>query len=155
MLDHLSWEGDAPLVLTPKHKSDQERNNCYPKHVYTNPENPFICSILSTAIHFFSGGWRRDGSKKLLFLGRASEGRFSKWLRELVKKYKDNLEVIGIVSFEIGTHSFHKGVATFTFICPGGPSTVCIFLKAGWSLGPVTSRYIFAGHGEDQVENRF
>ena len=43
MLDHLSWEGDAPLVLTPKHKSDQERYNCYPKHVYANPENPFVC----------------------------------------------------------------------------------------------------------------
>ena len=154
MLDHLSWEGDALLVSTPKHKSDQERNNCYPKHVYANPENPFICPMLSMAIHFFSGGWRRDGAKQLLFQGTASEGRFSKWLRELVKKYKDNLEVIGIVSFEIVTHSFRKGVATFASSCPGGPSTVCIFLRARWSLGPVTSRYIFAGHGGDQVRAR-
>ena len=28
---------------------------------------------------------------------------------------------------------------------------MCIFLRAGWSLGAVTSRYIFAGHGGDQV----
>ena len=67
MLDHLSWENDALLVTTPKHKGDQEGNHCYPKHVFANPDNPFICPILSMGIHFFSGGWRRDGSKHLLF----------------------------------------------------------------------------------------
>jgi hypothetical protein len=107
--------------------------------------------VTSMAIHFFSGGWRREGSKRLLFQGTANESRFSKWLRELVKEFKDHLEVIGLLSFEIGTHSFGKGVATFASSCPGGPSTVCIFLRAGWSLGAVTSRYIFAGHGGDQV----
>ena len=152
LLDHLSWENDALLVSTPKHKGDQEGNNCYPKHVYANPDNPFICPILSMAIHFFSGGWRRDGSKQLLFQGTANEGRFSKWLRDIVKRYKESLEILGILSFEVGTHSFRKGVATFAASCPGGPSTVCIFLRAGWSLGAVTSRYIFAGHGGDQVD---
>lgn len=152
MLDHISWESDALLISTPKHKGDQEGNNCYPKHVYANPDNPFICPVLSMAIHFFSGGWRRDGAKQLLFQGVANESRFSKWLRELVREFKDNLEVIGLLSIEIGTHSFRKGVATFASSCPGGPSTVCIFLRAGWSLGAVTSRYIFAGQGGDQVQ---
>ena len=153
LLDHLSWENDSLLVSTPKHKGDQEGNNCYPKHVYANPDNPFICPILSLAIHFFSGGWRRDGSKQLLFQGTANEGRFSKWLRDIAKKYKESLEVLGILSFEVGTHSFRKVVAAFAASCPGGPSTVCIFLRAGWSLGAVTSRYIFAGHGGDQVDS--
>ena len=81
LLDHLSWENDSLLVSTPKHKGDQEGNNFYPKHVYAYPDNPNIFPILSTAIHFFSGGWRRDGSKHLLFQGTANEGRFSKWLR--------------------------------------------------------------------------
>lgn len=151
MLDHLSWENDSLVVTTPKHKGDQEGNHCYPKHVYANPDNPFICPILSMGIHFFSGGWRRDGSKHLLFQGAANESRFSKWLRELVRKFKDSLEVIGVLSFDIGTHSFRKGVATFASSCPGGPSTASIFLRAGWSLGAVTSRYIFAGEGGDQV----
>ena len=131
MLDHISWESDALLISTPKHKGDQEGNNCYPKHVYANPDNPFICPVLSMAIHFFSGGWRREGAKQLLFQGTASESRFGKWLRELVSEFKDHLEVIGLLSFEIGTHSFRKGVATFASSCPGGPSTVCIFLRAG------------------------
>jgi hypothetical protein len=152
MLDHLSWENDSLLVTTPKHKGDQEGNHCYPKHVYANPDNPYICPILSMGIHFFSGGWRREGSKQLLFQGTANESRFSKWLRDLVRKYKDSLEVIGILSFDIGTHSFRKGVATFAASCPGGPSQVSIYLRAGWSLGTVTSRYIFAGDGGDQVK---
>lgn len=152
MLNHLSWENDSLVVTTPKHKGDQEGNHCYPKHVYANPDNPFICPILSMGIHFFSGGWRRDGSKQLLFQGTANESRFSKWLRDIVRKYKDSLEVLGVLSFDIGTHSFRKGVATFASSCPGGPSTVSIFLRAGWSLGAVTSRYIFAGDGGDQVK---
>lgn len=92
--------------------------------------------------------------EEILFQGTANEGRFSKWLRELVKNYKDSLEILGVLSFEVGTHSFRKGVATFASSCPGGPTTVCIFLRAGWSLGAVTSRYIFAGHGGDQVTIR-
>jgi hypothetical protein len=68
------------------------------------------------AIHFFSGGWRREGSKRLLFQGTANESRFRKWLRELVKELKDHLEVIRLLSFEIGTHSFRKGVATFVVL---------------------------------------
>jgi hypothetical protein len=62
MLDHISWESVALLISTPKYKSDQEGHNCYPKHVYANPDNPFICPVLSMAVHFFSGGWRRQGS---------------------------------------------------------------------------------------------
>ena len=44
-----------------------------------------------------------------------------------------------------------KGVATFVADCPAGPSPVNVFLRAGWSLGAVTSRYILAGQGGDQV----
>ena len=154
LLDHLSWENDALLVSTPKHKGDQKGDNCYPKHVHADPDNPYICPILSMAIHFFSCGWRRDGSKHLLFQGTANEGRVSKWLWELDKNYKNSLEILGVLSFGVGTHSFRKGVATFASSYSGGPSTVCIFLRAGWNLGAVTSRYIFAGHGGDQVTIR-
>lgn len=54
-----------------------------------------------------------------------------------------SLQALGNTSFEIGSHSFRKGVATFVAGCPAGPSPVNVFLRAGWSLGAVTSRYIF------------
>ncbi len=36
----------------------------------------------------------------------------------------------------------------------GGPTSVAIWLRAGWSLGPVQSRYIFQGQGGDQFVGR-
>lgn len=155
MLQHISWENDSLLITTPKHKGDQEGNNCYPKHVYANTENPMICPILPMAIPVFSGGWRRDGAKHMLFAGSAAESRFGKWLRELMEKHSDTVGLYGISSFEIGTHSFRKGVATFVAGCPAGPSPISIFLRAGWSLGAVTARYIFAGQGGDQVSVQY
>ena len=35
-----------------------------------------------------------------------------------------------------------------------GPSTVQVFLRAGWSLGNVQDRYLFAGAGGDQLTGR-
>ena len=151
MFQHISWEGDSLLITTPKHKGDQEGNNCYPKHVFANPVNPNICPVLSMAILIFSSGWRRDGAKHMLFTGSSTEARFGKWLRGVLVHSANSLQALGNVSFEIGTHSFRKGVATFVAGCPAGPSPINVFLRAGWSLGAVTSRYIFAGQGGDQV----
>ena len=48
---------------------------------------------------------------------------------------------------KIGTHSFRKGVASFLASCPDDPGAISIFLRAGWTLGAVQSRYLFAGQG--------
>ena len=37
---------------------------------------------------------------------------------------------------------------------PGGPSTVSLFLRCGWKLGDIQSRYIFEGDGADQYLGR-
>ena len=151
MLQHISWEQDAMVITTPKHKGDQEGNNCYPKHVYANPVNPTICPILSMALLIFGGGWQRSGAKHMLLRGTATEGRFSKWLKGIMNSNGASMIALGIIAFDIGTHSFRKGVATFVAGCVAGPSAISIFLRAGWSLGVVTSRYIFTGQGGDQV----
>ena len=54
----------------------------------------------------------------------------------------------------IGTHSFRKGIASFLSGTPGGATAISIYLRAGWSLGPVQSRYILEGEGGDQVCGR-
>ena len=143
MLQHISWEQDAMVITTPKHKGDQEGNNCYPKHVYANPLNPAICLILSMALLIFGGEWQRSGAKRMLFRGTATVGRFSKWLKGIMTSNGTSMVSLGIIAFDIGTHSFRKGVATFV----AGSSAISIFLRAGWSLGVVTSLYIFTGQG--------
>ena len=155
MLQHISWEQDSLLITTPKHKGDQEGNNCYPKHVYANPESPVICPVLSMSLLIFASGWKRDGSKHMLFQGAATESRFSKWLKATIKTCAVSIGLLGMLAFDIGTHSFRKGVATFVAGCPAGPSAINIFLRAGWSLGAVASRYIFTGQGGDQVSYNY
>ena len=61
---------------------------------------------------------------------------------------------MGMSITDIGTHSCRKGAATAISNCPGGPQSVSIWLRAGWSLGSVQDRYIFAGSGGDQFVGR-
>lgn len=61
---------------------------------------------------------------------------------------------MGVYISEIGTHSFRKGVSTYLGSQPGGPSPISVFLRAGWSLGRVQSRYIFENEGGDQFVGR-
>ena len=61
---------------------------------------------------------------------------------------------MGLIISEIGSHSFRKGIASALANNPGGPTAINIWLRAGWSLGPVQSRYIFEGAGGDQFVGR-
>lgn len=61
---------------------------------------------------------------------------------------------MGLIIADIGTHSFRKGIATVLANKPGGHAAISIWLRAGWSLGSVQSRYIFEGAGGDQFVGR-
>ena len=84
----------------------------------------------------------------------ATESRFGKWLLSICKEYSAQLQQFGIEIKDIGTHSFRKGVSSFVTSIPGGPSVISVYLRAGWSLGPVQSRYILEGEGGDQLCGR-
>ena len=90
-------------------------------------------------------------NQHMLFRGTATEGRLSKWLKGIMTSNGASMISLGIIAFDIGTHSFRKGVATFVGRCIAGLSAISIFLPAGWSLGVVTSRHIFTGQGGDHV----
>lgn len=156
MFDHLTWSGDAMVVVFPSHKGDQEGKNVLPKHVYANPFSPSICPILSMAVYVFSIAFRSPDRKSYLFGDNkdANEGRFSKWLRTYCSHNRSELLSLGLVIEDIGTHSFRKGVATGLSSMCGGPSPIAIYLRAGWSLGPVQSRYILESGGGDQLCGR-
>jgi hypothetical protein len=86
--------------------------------------------------------------------GEASEKRFSQWLRSVCSVNETEILNMGVLISDIGTHSLRKGVTSYLGTQPGGPSNIAIFLRAGWSLGAVQSRYIFEGEGGDQYVGR-
>ena len=97
---------------------------------------------------------RATGARMVLFSESNNEGRFSKWLGKTCLGREEKIREMGICITMIGTHSFRKGIAIYLSSHPDGPSPVNIFLRAGWSLGNVQSRYIFAGSGGDQFVGR-
>ena len=139
-------------------KADQEGKNCSPKHVFANPQTPEICPILSFGIFLFTSGIRRNGASPIVFSDNINntEDRFSNWLKTICS-VAENLAVLvqyGVDVVEVGTHSFRKGVAEFLSGMVGGASPISIYLRAGWSLGPVQSRYILEAQGGDQLCGR-
>lgn len=151
---HIFWKEDSMIVVFPKHKGDIAGETSLPKHVYANPFRPEACPILAFALYEFTRGFRNHAGRVFEAEAKASESRFGKWLKDVCKTISAELISFGIQLLDIGTHSFRKGVASFVTSIPGGPSVIAVYLRAGWSLGPVQSRYILEGDGGDQLCGR-
>ena len=164
MMEHIGWEGDALLISTPKHKADQEGAKCFSRHLYANPSNPAVCPVLALAVLVFCRSIKHDPSQPAnsparpnfrIFDGAFSEARFSEVLARCIASLPDSeLTRLGGERKQLGTHSVRKGAATFCTGMINGPSTVQVFMRAGWSLGNVQDRYLFAGAGGDQLTGR-
>lgn len=107
----------------------------------------------SLAILVFTRGRPIKSTTPLVF-GPDVKEKFAQWLKRTCKQYDDEMLSIGLSILDIGSHSFRKGVATALSNNPGGPQSVSIWLRAGWSLGNVQNRYIFVGSGGDQFVGR-
>ncbi|KAH9151940.1 hypothetical protein AeRB84_005565 [Aphanomyces euteiches] len=151
--DHMTWKGDAFVVRFAFTKHDQEGINNVPRHVYANVFQPSICPILSLAILVFTRGVRLENTSRLVFDQNAKD-RFSSWLSRACAENRQQFELLGLPIEDFGTHSFRKGVASEISNTPGGPPAVNVWLRAGWTLGSVQGRYIFAGDGGDQFVGR-
>jgi hypothetical protein len=164
MMEHISWEGDALLISTPKHKGDQEGVKCFARHVYANPSNPTICPVLSLAILTFVRSIRHDHELSptvqslpnfRVFDGTDNTARYSDVLGRIIATVPPSeAHLLGGDKKQLGTHSVRKGAASYCAGMISGPSTVQVFLRAGWSLGNVQDRYLFAGAGGDQLTGR-
>jgi hypothetical protein len=163
MMEHIGWEADALLITTPKHKGDQEGVKCFARHLYANPAHPAICPVLALAILTFVRSLRHDpdspGGDALpsfrVFDGENNGPRFSDMLlRTIAAVPPSEAHVLGGEKNQLGTHSVRKGAASYCAGMINGPSTVQVFLRAGWSLGNVQDRYLFAGAGGDQLTGR-
>jgi hypothetical protein len=162
MMEHVSWEGDALLISTPKHKGDQEGVKCFARHLYANPLSPVICPVLALAVLTFTRVLRHDpqaGAQSLpnyrVFDGTSNDARWSEALGRILSLLPEaDVRMLGAEKKQLGTHSVRKGAATYCTGMVNGPSTVQVFLRAGWSLGNVQDRYLFAGAGGDQLTGR-
>ncbi|MGH8399103.1 MAG: hypothetical protein ACRETA_12800 [Gammaproteobacteria bacterium] len=168
MMEHVGWEADSLLITTPKHKGDQEGVKCFSRHLYANPLNPVICPVLALAIVTFMRVLKHDhltessgqsSSAALpnyrIFDGAHNEKRFSDVLIGTIASLPaSDLPRLGGEKKQLGTHSVRKGAASYCAGLINGPSMVQVFLRAGWSLGNVQDRYLFAGAGGDQLTGR-
>ena len=163
MMEHVGWEEDALLITTPKHKGDQEGAKCFARHLYSNPTFPEICPVLALAVLTFARTLRHDPSSDdnaappsfRVFDGPNSTARFSDSLQRCIARLPDeHVSLLGAERKQLGTHSVRKGAVSYCSGMMNGPSTVQIYLRAGWSLGNVQDRYLFAGAGGDQLTGR-
>lgn len=164
MMEHVGWEADSLLVSTPKHKGDQEGAKCFARHLYANPLHPVICPVLALAVLTFTRVAKHDPTHTAastgppnyrIFNGGHNESRFSEVLGRIIAAVPDtHLSQLGSDKKQLGTHSVRKGAASYCAGMVNGPSTVQVFLRAGWSLGNVQDRYLFAGAGGDQLTGR-
>ena len=164
MMEHVAWESDSLLISTPKSKSDQEGAKCFARHLYANPLNPIICPVLALAVLVFSRIAKHDPAHSAasptlpnyrIFDGANNKSRFSEILGRMIAAVPEaDLTRLGAERKQLGTHSVRKGAASYCAGMVNGPSTVQVFLRAGWSLGNVQDRYLFAGAGGDQLTGR-
>lgn len=148
---HFSWDNDSLVIDMSKHKADQAGERITPKHIYANPYKPATCPFLALALHVFSTAFRADGEDKdKLFLSKYSYDTFCKWFGEALRSMSN----LGFQPEDYGTHSFRKGIASFVAGFIGGPGIISIFLRAGWSVGPVQDRYLTYADGGDQLCGR-
>jgi hypothetical protein len=154
MLQHIDWREDAVIVTFARHKGDQTGEGLgNEKHMYANPNNPQICPVLALAVLIFTKHRIGDALLSQLLEDHGSKKRFNKILNSVVKTIPDNVN-LGASKKHIGSHSNRKGSSTFVLGLSSSISAVQVYLRAGWSLGNVQDRYIFAGAGGGQVVGR-
>lgn len=155
LYQHFSWENDSLVIRIPRHKGDQEGRKAMLRHVYANSEDPTVCPVTALGIHILCNPYRVDGDQRV-FHQYSIKRDFSYWLVNTLKTLSDvENDVIGSTPEDIGTHSVRKGVATYISSLPGTVTMVALFLRMGWSLGNVASRYLFEGEGgQDQMIGR-
>jgi len=158
MLSHIFWSEDSMVIAIPKSKTDQEGDCDYPRHIYANPFEPTICPILAVAVNIFSRNFScidQEYNFNCLFDGGNQEDRFSKILSKVLSGLTDEeKKMLGVSIKELGTHSCRKGSTTYCNGMVGGPNPISVHLRAGWKLGDVQDRYIFAADGADQFCGR-
>jgi len=145
---HMEWRDDALLIYFAHEKTDQTQSKPGdPRHIYANPFQPAICPILSLGMFFLIVDITQSDEQPI-FSGSNQYCRFHKSLKNSFAEV-----MLGCSTAAYGTYSIRKGAATFASSgSTSCPSFAAISLRAGWSMGGVTSAYIhYHGAGDQHV----
>lgn len=156
-LSHISRKEDALVVDFSRTKSDQTGDALgKDKHIYANPNQPHICPFVTLGVNMIC--IRRDPNirPELQPLFTGNEGRFGDVLSKVL--YDNNLvpenSELHVLKHDLGTHSNRKGITSYLCSLASSLSVIAIYLRAGWSVGKLQDRYIFAGAGGDTIVAR-
>ena len=142
-IKHIQWRSDFLIFYFGTSKVDQtgERSSDHWR-VYSNPNNPTICPVLALAKYIFSNTDIRT-TNSLLFLGNCQYNRFLKIFHKVIKENFDHFQALGVEKVMLGAHHIRKvDIAIVDSVCTVSPPTASIYLRAGWSMGPIKYQYI-------------
>ncbi len=154
---NIEWAGDCLVIGLPRNKCDQGGDKAVRHHIYANPTDPAVCPVLALALYVFCcsavGSSVLGAASPLLFGKSNTEARFCEWLGRFVVLHKAEIERLDSVTAEMyGSHSIRKGASTFLSSILEGPSTIAVFLRAGWDIG--TQRRYIHPSGQDGFVGR-
>ena len=151
-MNHVSWGSDAMIIKFAHTKTDVSgEDQSYARHVYANPYQPEICVICAFAKYLSCFPPKSDG----MIFDQKSYKRFQKYLKNMCKINREDIERMGYDIDDIGVHSIRKGAATFC--CSGttdAPQIAAICNRAGWTMGKVKDVYLKYGAAGDQYVGR-
>ena len=135
-INHITIRNDALVFQFAKFKRHQNgEEHVGPWHLYTNPEHPHLCVVLSLARYLFAyPQLLKDDSS--LFQGTSQYNRYAKLFLQMISDNKSELQQLGVEEGDLGTHSCRKGVSTMVAAgCAVSPPIVSICVRAGWVMG--------------------
>jgi hypothetical protein len=158
ILKNMKVSDDSLGVIFAQMKNDQEgERKKHVRHVYANPEVPELCPILALAIYLMLSGFA-SGSPFVFGSEATAYNRFTTGFQRVLKENPSVLDFLDANGFsfdDFGAHSFRKGAVTASLSgVLGGPNAVTVFIRAGWTLNGVESRYALFDKSGDQFLGR-
>jgi hypothetical protein len=162
------WKQDCMCITLPRHKGDAGGERVMERHVHCNPEMPWDCFIFWLGVrilsssscglsHFVFGDDVASGNTDRGSVSTSKKnGAFVTWMHKTMGSFpvKDQLIKFDGLAVDTGTHSNRKGGMEDMATTTDGPPICASFLRAGWSLGPISGRYILRDRGGDEYCSR-
>mmetsp|Transcript_14102 Transcript_14102/g.38951 ORF Transcript_14102/g.38951 Transcript_14102/m.38951 type:complete len:657 (-) Transcript_14102:1020-2990(-) len=148
---HIQWiKFDSMEIAFMHSKTDQlgvEKQ--FKRNVYGNHKEPLASPVFALAVYLSTCIQTPQSPEGKLFPGSKQEDRFANILAKVVEMHKSELNSMGLVPSQIGTHSIRKGAISYAASMPGGPGSASICIRAGWTMGKVKDIYMrFVNNGD-------
>ena len=140
---HLGWNWDSLYILFAQQKGDQMgMTEKFARNCYANPDSYITCPLFALSVYLATMFNDPAEINDRLFPGRSQYQRFALRLSSMLNAHRDEVIAMGFDPEKIGTHSVRKGATKWLSAQPGGPSSMSICIRGGWSLGGVKDVYM-------------